>query len=94
MYFDKSIQQHKLEVSSNISDYLEKGGPGSGRKSTGTSKPEPTPAFRYSDDREGFRESVSRMRKMYDNTNTSPEKKAKIKQWMEGAKKHKAKNFK
>jgi len=46
-------------------------------------------SFRHSDDKEGFKEEVLRMRRVYDDPKTTPEKKEKIKEWMESAKKHK-----
>lgn len=46
---------------------------------------------RYPSDMKSFQASVSRMRKVHDDPKTSPEKKKKIKAWMDGAKDHKKK---
>lgn len=45
--------------------------------------------FRFSDDKKSFQESVSRMRREFDNPDTKPEKKERIKEWLIGAKEHK-----
>ncbi len=46
--------------------------------------------FNYPTTKKGFKESVSRMRRVHDDPNTDPKKKAKIKKWLAGAKKHKS----
>lgn len=43
----------------------------------------------YSNDKKSFQESVSRMRRVYDDPKTSEEKKIRIKKWLDGAKKYK-----